>query len=507
MSVDRTLLPAALYTAEQTRALDRTAIEQAGIPGFRLMQRAGRAAFQLIQQYHPDCRSLSIFCGSGNNGGDGFVVASLAHQHGYQVQLILVGGDDFAARLRGEALEAWQQMLAQGIDGELISPDTEITGDLIVDAILGTGLGGEVRGAAKEAIRRLNRAPQQVLALDTPSGICSDSGAVLGEAVYADATISFIGLKQGLLTHQAVDHTGQLFFDSLLVPDEVFEQVAINAFRLSDEDLAEVLPPRSRTAHKGSFGHLLVVGGDLGMGGAALMAAEAGLRSGAGLVSLATREEHVTAALMRCPEVMVKGVRGGQDLQPLLEKASVVVIGPGLGSGAWGEQLLKAVLDSGKPMVLDADALNLLSARDWSLGVAMSRSVVTPHPGEAARLMDSSVAELQRDRFASVLELQQRLGAVVLLKGAGSLISDGDATYLCDRGNPGMASGGMGDVLSGIIGALAAQGLSALDAARMGCYLHASAADLAATELGERGIVATDLIQRVPRVSNLKGLK
>ncbi|WP_036230023.1 bifunctional ADP-dependent NAD(P)H-hydrate dehydratase/NAD(P)H-hydrate epimerase [Marinobacterium jannaschii] len=504
MSVDRTLLPAALYTAEQTRALDRTAIELAGIPGFRLMQRAGRAAFQLIQQYYPQCRSLSILCGTGNNGGDGFVVAALARQHGYEVQLILVGGEDFSDRLRGEALQAWQRMLEQGVDGELFSDETEIGGELIVDAILGTGLGGEVRGVARAAIRQINRTAKPVLALDTPSGICSDSGAVLGEAVEADATLSFIGLKQGLMTYQAVDYTGQLFFDGLLVPDEVFEQVAVSAFRLSAEDLAEILPPRRRTAHKGDFGHLLVVGGDIGMGGAAVMAAEAALRSGAGLVSLATRESHVAASLIRCPEVMVKAVRGAQDLEPLLQKASMVVIGPGLGTDAWGEQLLKAVLASGKSMVLDADALNLIALHEWDLGAAAAYSVVTPHPGEAARLAEQSVTQIQRDRFNSVLALQQRLGAVVLLKGAGTLISDGDATYLCDRGNPGMASGGMGDVLSGIIGALAAQGLSALDAARIGCYLHASAADLAAHELGERGITATDLINRVSRVSNRK---
>jgi NAD(P)H-hydrate epimerase len=434
------------------------------------MQRAGHAAFVELMSHWPWVRRLTIACGSGNNGGDGLIIAGLARQQGIEVQ-VLVLNDDFADRLTGEALAAWQWAQAVGVELNAWHPGVELQGEVLVDALLGTGLSGDVRGDAAELIRQFNRSPRPVMAVDIPSGLCSDTGRVLGVAVRADLTLTFIALKQGLLTHEGVDHAGQVLFDSLMLPDEVYEEVPLSAFRTDSEDLVKLLPPRRRSSHKGLFGHVLVIGGDHGMGGAALMAAE----------------------------VMVIGVNSGQDLQPLLERPDVLVVGPGLGQSAWADQLLQQALNSGLPLVLDADALNLLQRRP-SGSIGGHDWVLTPHPGEAARLLGWSTDTVQQDRFRAVRELQARFGGTVVLKGAGSLSFDGDAMHLCNAGNPGMACGGMGDVLSGIIGALRAQRLSAIDAARAGVYAHARAADLCAADQGERGLLATDLIARVRRV-------
>ncbi len=493
-------LPSALYTAEQTQCLDRTAVSE-GVPGFRLMQRAAQSAFSTLQARWPQLKKLTLLCGGGNNGGDGLVMAVLAVQQGMSVQVLTLG-DNYAAGLQGEALEAWQLLCDEGVDTLPWQPDVRFSGELLVDAMLGAGLTGPVRGLYQQAIRRVNRCALPVLAVDIPSGLCADTGAVLGEAVIADLTVSFIGLKRGLLTHQAGGHVGELKFDSLRVAEAVYDQVPVSLFRTGPDDLRERLRPRARDAHKGSHGRVLVVGGDTGMGGAALIAAQAAARCGAGLVTLATQAEHVTASLVRCPEVMVKPVRSGQGLLPLLENTDVVVVGPGLGQRAWGDQLLQQVLKTSIPVVLDADALNMLCTTPALQGLRKDHWILTPHPGEAGRLLDESVATLQADRFAAVNHLQQRYGGVVILKGPGTLMDDGEAQYLCSAGNPGMATGGMGDLLSGIIGALLAQGLSQSDAARLGVYLHATAADRCAARQGERGLLATDLLAELPMLLN-----
>ena len=493
-------LPASLYTAEQTRALDRTAINS-GVPGFKLMQRAGHAAFDRLRQRWPEVRKLTLLCGGGNNGGDGFVVAVLAHRLGMQVQLLCVGGDDFAERLSGEALEAWEWLQRESVSWQLYR-EQPFTGELIIDGLLGTGISGEVRDPFRAAIKQINRAGLPVVALDIPSGLCSDSGAVLGVAVKADMTVTFIGVKRGLLTHQGPACTGELLFDGLRVSDDVYESVDVAGFITGADDVSHLLPPRDKTAHKGHCGHVLVIGGDTGMGGAAIMAAQAAGRCGAGLVTVATRTEHLSAVLSRYPEAMAVGVRSGTELEPFIERADVLVVGPGLGQNAWGEQLLMKAIGCNKPLVLDADALNLLTLRREFGRLNGERWVITPHPGEAARLLGCSVAELQADRFAAVVELQTAFGGVALLKGAGSLSFDGDALHLNPTGNPGMASGGMGDVLSGVIGALIAQGLSAADATRLGAWLHGTAADRSATLYGARGMQATDLLAQLRLLVN-----
>jgi NAD(P)H-hydrate epimerase len=333
-----------------------------------------------------------------------------------------------------------------------------------------------------------------VLAVDIPSGLCSDSGRVLGIAVRADVTVTFIGLKRGLFTMAAADHTGAIEFNDLGVPAQVYDQVHSDCARLNLECLLARRPVRPANAHKGLYGTVLVIGGDHGMAGAAVLAAESALRCGAGLVKVATRPEHVAALVARVPEAMPVGVRGGQDTAALLASADVLVVGPGLGRSPWSEQLLQVAADSGKAMVLDADGLNMLAD-----GVAVSSPrrdnwVLTPHPGEGARLLQISNSDVQSDRFAAVRALSERYGGVAVLKGNGTLIDDGSCSLLSDYGNPGMASGGMGDVLSGVIGSLLAQGVSALEAAALGVCLHGAAADTAA-EQGQAGMLASDLMQ------------
>jgi NAD(P)H-hydrate epimerase len=490
-----TRLPYDLYRAEQVRELDRTAIEDFAIPGLTLMQRAGAAAFRLLRWRWARAVDISVICGTGNNGGDGFVVAQLALEAGMRVRVLQLGDPE---RLRGDARAAADAYLTAG-GRQMPFGEIPRETDLIVDAVLGTGLEREVEGSWKEAVQAVNRHPASVLALDIPSGLHSDRGEVLGEAVRADATISFIGLKQGLFAGEGPECCGKVYFNRLDVPPEVYEKQTPSARRVDWREQFRNVQPRRRTAHKGDFGHVLVVGGDCGFSGAALMAGAAAARTGAGLVSLATRPEHAPLLNMTRPELMCHGVQTADRLWPLLKRASVIAIGPGIGSSHWAMSLMNVVLESGLPLVVDADALNLLALdpqrrQQW---------ILTPHPGEAARLLHTPVAEIQRDRFSSVQSLQQRYGGTAVLKGAGSLVyaESGNPVNICTDGNPGMASGGMGDVLTGIIAAFVAQGFPLEEAATLGVCLHAAAADRAAGS-GERGLLATDLIAEIRALVN-----
>ena len=479
-----------LYTAAQTRELDRCAIQDHGIAGSTLMSRAASAAFATLLENWPHPVRIQVLCGTGNNGGDGFLIADLAHKRGIPVTVLQVGD---AGKIGGDALLARQQAQANGVSVKAFADVPLLGNAVIVDALLGTGLGGEVRGEYREAIAAINCSGSRVLAVDIPSGLCSDSGRVLGAAVRADVTVTFIGRKRGLFTNAAADYTGSVVFADLGVPGEVYAAVDCDSYRLQLEALLARLPARPATAHKGLYGTVLVVGGERGMAGAAVLAAEAALRCGAGLVRVATREEHVAPLVARTPEAMPIGVRSGQDLAPLLEAADVLVVGPGLGQSPWSEQLLQAAAASGKPMVLDADGLNLLAAGRAVAEPRRDSWVLTPHPGEAARLLGTATAAVQADRCAAARALQQAYGGVAVLKGNGSLVTDGRQLLLSDYGNPGMASGGMGDVLSGVIGSLLAQRREPLEAAALGVCLHGAAADLAAQQ-GQRGLLASDLM-------------
>jgi len=483
-------LPHALYRAEQVRELDRTAIEDQGIPGAELMERAGRAAYDLLRQRWPDARDITVVCGIGNNGGDGYVVARYARTDGLAVRVLQLGD---VQRLQGDALRMATRFREAGGALEPFKGLPKCT-DLIVDAILGTGLEREVVGDWAQAIDAINNHSTPVLAIDIPSGLHSDLGRILGTAIRAETTISFIGLKQGMFTGAGPDCCGEIRFDALQVPAVVYSGQVLSARRLDWGKLCGLLGRRQRSANKGSFGHVLVLGGAPGFSGAARLAGEGALRTGAGLVTVATHPAHAAYLNLNRPELMCSGVEGPVQLNPFLDKATVVAVGPGLGKGSWGKQLLGWVLGSGLPLVVDADALNLLAESPTQ----RDNWVLTPHPGEAARLLGTETGAIQADRFGSLRRLQERFGGVVILKGAGTLI-DGPSHKppgVCDGGNPGMATAGTGDVLTGMIAALIAQGLSLEDAACAGVCLHAAAGD-AAAETGERGLLASDLLANI----------
>ncbi|BAN50919.1 bifunctional ADP-dependent NAD(P)H-hydrate dehydratase/NAD(P)H-hydrate epimerase [Metapseudomonas resinovorans] len=487
MLASRDDLPISLHSAAQVRDLDARLIA-AGTPGFELMRRAAHATWRALRRRWPEAGCVSVLVGKGNNAGDGYLVAALALRAGWRVKLLAVGAAD---ALVGDAALAKDEAVAAG---NQIQPWTECTvlEGVVVDALLGTGLSGAVREPYAQAIRLLNASGLPVLAVDIPSGLCADTGRMLGVAVRADLTVSFIGLKLGLFTADAPNQVGELVFDDLQADPALVAATPRVAERMAVGSLQR-LAPRPRTAHKGQFGHLLVVGGDRGLGGAALLSAESALRSGAGLVSLATRPEHVAAALARRPEVMCAGVSSANQLLGLAEKADVLVLGPGLGQGAWGRSLLSAVAGLAVPQVWDADALNLLAGGEIRLG---GRCVITPHPGEAARLLGISTAEVQADRPRAVLALARRFDAVVLLKGAGSLVAASDGRIaLCDRGHPVMAGAGLGDVLAGLIGALLAQGMDGYAATCLAVWLHAHAGESLARQ--GRGLAASDLIPTI----------
>ncbi|MEP1473120.1 MAG: NAD(P)H-hydrate dehydratase [Halieaceae bacterium] len=479
-----------LYSAAQTRALDAAAIETHKIPGIVLMARAAQAAFDCLVTVWPEAEHVQVLCGTGNNGGDGFLIADLAHKRGIAVSVWQLGDPN---KISGDAALARDQALANGVVIEPYEPGALLRYGVVVDSMLGTGLGGEVRAPYRDAIDDVNALGMPVLAVDIPSGLCSDTGRELGAAVRADVTVSFIGLKRGLYTGAGTDCAGEIEFSSLGVPAEVYGAVPSEVCLLDLASLLEQFAPRPAQSHKGSYGTVLIVGGDLGMAGAAALAGEAALRCGAGLVRVATRPEHVAALVARTPELMARGVTSGLEMMALVDAADVLVVGPGLGLSPWSEQLLQVAAESGKPMVLDADGLNLLAQGRVVAPVARDNWLLTPHPGEAARLLNCSNAEVQADRFAAAARLQQQLGGVAVLKGNGTLVADSAGVKLSDYGNPGMASGGMGDVLSGVLGGLMAQGLGLTDSASLGVCLHGAAADIAAEE-GQRGLLASDLM-------------
>ncbi len=476
--------PNALYTAEQTRLLDQIAIREEGISGFELMNRAAQAVFECLQQYYPS-RPLIIFCGAGNNAGDAYLVARLALEHGYDVTVCQIGE---VTQLRGDALQAFQTFLSchgQWTEGVLYQPCQP--GTVIIDGLLGTGLNRPVEGQYLEAIQWINAQNASVVSIDIPSGLNATTGQVMGIAVQATHTLTFIAMKTGLLTGMAPDYCGTIHFCGLQIPASVFNQVPAAAFRINDVSLGS----RQRTAHKGHFGHVLLIGGDCGFRGAIQLAAEAALRAGAGLVSVATNRQHSAYLTLNRPEIMCHGIDNPEQMQPLLNKASVIVIGPGLGQSDWAQALFDYVVKQDKPMVCDADALNLLAAKRQ----VCEHWILTPHPGEAGRLLGRETVAVSQDRFEAAKAIQQTYGGIVVLKGAGTVICNSCETHISTTGNPGMASGGMGDVLAGLIGGLVAQSAdNTYQAVCHAVYLHGWAADCAAQQGGERGLLARDLM-------------
>jgi NAD(P)H-hydrate epimerase len=483
--------PQRLFTVEELRAAEQLACEALQLDERGLMERAGGAAFAFLRERWPRAHRLAVVCGTGNNGGDGYVLARHARNAGLAVEVLEVEPNRPRARVAADARTAFVEF---GGAPHPFHRDALETADLVVDAVFGIGLRQAPGGAHASAIAAINAVLKPVLALDCPSGLDADTGRAPGVAVHAAATVVFIGLKRGLLTCAGPDLAGELALRTLDAPLEALGRSS--AATLSEFEVRTALQERARDTHKGDYGAVLVVGGDHGMGGAALLAAEAALRVGTGLVRLATRPAHVGPALARRPELMVTGIDAPEALEPLIARSSVIAIGPGLGRDGWGAALWSRCVAAGKPLVVDADALGLLAASgagprsDW---------ILTPHPGEAARLLGVEIGEVQADRFAAAQRLRERFGGVQVLKGSGSLVLDGQSIGVCDVGNPGMATAGMGDVLTGIIAGLRAQGLDASGAARVGTWLHAAAGDAAAGD-GERGLIASDLFPALRRL-------
>jgi hydroxyethylthiazole kinase-like uncharacterized protein yjeF len=482
-------LPRNVFSAGQVRAMDRFAIERLGIAGYTLMTRAGEAALDLLVESWPAARRVVVLCGAGNNGGDGYVLARLAGAAGLSVSTAALCD---VTSLKGDAARAYADFSAAGGIAGQFTPGILEDGDVIVDALLGTGLDREVSGALAACIEAVNACGKPVLALDVPSGLNADDGRVMGCAVRAERSITFVGLKSGLFLGAAPDHVGLLTFARLGIDPEVAVGPPV-LVRAGADEVARALPARRRGAHKGDNGRVLVVGGDAGMPGAVRLAAEAALRAGAGLVTVATRPENVAAVVGNRPEIICHGVGSEAAARPLMAAADVVAIGPGLGQSDWSRGLLEAALASGKPLVVDADALNLLAQSPWR----GAQWVLTPHPGEAGRLLGSDVARIQADRLAALRALAERYGGTVVLKGAGSLVlGPSGQPWVCDAGNPGMATAGMGDVLTGVIAGFAAQCRDLELAAVAGTWTHAHAGDLAAAA-GMRGLLASDVLAQL----------
>ncbi len=483
--------PVTIHSAEQVRALDRYAIQTLGVPGYTLMCRAGEAAFGVLRQRWPKARRVVVICGPGNNGGDGYVMARLALAQGVDVRVIATSDP---SQLRGDASQAFKDYRSEG--GLLTAWSTRAIEDaeVIVDAIFGIGLSREVDSDVGVIIDTINESGLPILALDIPSGLHADSGAALGTAVRADCTLTFIGLKLGFYVGQGPNFVGALLFDPLALSGDTFSQVPPVALRIDERRMAASLPPRVRTAHKGMNGDVLIIGGGIGMAGAARLAGEAALRCGAGRVTIATHPDNVAAIVSGRPELMCRGVRTSEELEPLLQRADVLAAGPGLGQDKWALELWKAACASSLPSVFDADALNLLA--QLRSPMANAKRILTPHPGEASRLLGVSSSAVQADRVAAARALADRYGSIVVLKGACSIVmSPGSLPHICDRGNPGMASPGMGDVLTGVIAGLLGQLGNADIAAQVGVWVHASAGDRAASRRGERGLIASDLFE------------
>jgi ADP-dependent NAD(P)H-hydrate dehydratase / NAD(P)H-hydrate epimerase len=483
------------YSAQQVRCGESVAAKAKGLEMFGLMERAGQAVFAIGMAQYPAANHWLVCCGQGNNGGDGYIVASLAKSVGIYVTVWQHGNPE---QLKGDAQVAYQHWLSHGGVTFPVADELPEEVDVIIDALLGTGLKGEVRDATWQVIQRLNQFDKPIISVDIPSGLCADTGNVLGIAIHADHTVSFIGLKQGLITGRARDYVGMLHYAGLGIEETFNQQNKATVTAIDPKSLSKLLPKRRACAHKGNHGRALLVGGNIGMGGAVILAAMACAKSGVGLAAVMSHANNVTPLLVSIPEVMSCDWENERLLLERVDWCDVIAIGPGLGRDSKAQRLLSLAQSSPKPKVVDADALYFLGLEPN----IDSQRIITPHPGEASHLLNMPIESIEKNRFSAVQALQAKFGGVVVLKGAGTLVCDGQDTYVCLAGNPGMASGGMGDVLSGIIASLLAQGLNVSEAARMGVLIHSMAADKSALEHGERGLLASDLLHYIRRLVN-----
>lgn len=477
----------ALFVTEQIRQCEKIAVQALGMAETELMLQAGTAAFNTLKKLYPDVRVIAVFCGGGNNAGDGYVLARLAHQHGFSVIVYCYKAIE---ELPPIAHQAALQALAAGVLCQSYDEVIDSEVELLVDALLGIGLKGHVTGIIAQAIHLMNDSTLPILALDIPSGLNADTGEAFNACIKADVTVTFIAPKVGLFTMDGPDHCGQIVCHHLQL-NHYMATLQPAAYQLNEKTVDGFISPRRKNSHKNNYGHVLIIGGGPGMPGAAYLAALAAYRVGAGTVTIATMGEHAGKVLPLLPEALIYDVDDPNALLPLFAKASVCVLGPGLGESAWAHALFKITIASQLPLIIDASALRLLAEHpqyddNW---------ILTPHPGEAAQLLDCSVADIQHDRCRSAERIQKQYGGCVVLKGAGSIVTTEEKEhYICSAGNPGMATAGMGDVLSGVIGGLLAQHMPIAKASTLGVWLHAQAADQAILAQGQVGLMASDLM-------------
>ncbi|MGM0526233.1 MAG: NAD(P)H-hydrate dehydratase [Pseudomonadota bacterium] len=491
-------LSQSLYRAEQVQNGEKQAAKQAGVSMRALMAAAGNAVFLQIQRELPEHARLALFCGEGNNGGDGYVIARLAQQAGYRVSVFaLKPGAELTDVENNDAhhsRQAWRDANNSESDFADFNSDNF---DAIVDAVFGVGLSRPLEGKVADWVDSVNQSALPVFAVDIPSGINADTGTVAGAAIKAQRTVTMIAKKRGMYTSDARHYCGEISLAELGVGPHFQQQQTADWFLAGATDYHSWLGERPINSHKGDYGHVLIVGGHPGMPGAVTLAMQAALRTGAGKVSVACHPANASVVSSAQAEGMVHGVESAQQLESLLQQATVVVLGPGLGTTDWSKELFDAVMHTSLPILIDADGLNLLAKEN----ISSKQFILTPHPGEAARLLGKSSKEVEQDRFAAVEQLRKKYQGQVLLKGAGSLVASERGNFIIARGSPAMASGGMGDCLSGFIGALLAQRLSPEQALIAGTYWHAVAGEMAAKD-GCRGTLASDLFEPLRRLVN-----
>ena len=502
-----------VLTASQMAQVDRTTIDTVQIPGVVLMENAGKGVVQEIEDLLGDFKKkhVLIFCGKGNNGGDGYVIARRLHNHGAEVVVFLAGKKE---AIKGDAKINLTILENLGIDVYEISSMEEIPQfhrvDLVVDALLGTGVTGPVVGFFGDLIKTMNNYGAPIVAVDLPSGMETDTGAVHGACVEADVTVTMAHLKAGLLFSPAQDHAGEIVIANIGVPPEISLKLHENLFLVEDEDIRSRLPERQLNAHKTSVGKVVVFAGSVGMTGAATLASISSLQIGAGLTKLGIPASLNPILEQKLTEVMTVplaetnhqsiSVKAKDQVEELLEWANVLAVGPGLSTHEETVEFVKWLLKAvQKPMVLDADGLNALAGDTSLIEKYAGPMVLTPHPGELARLTGASISDIEKNRFVILRDLSKRWGKVIVLKGGPTITAAPDGRiFINSTGNPGMATGGSGDVLTGMIAGLLAQNLSAIDAALVGVFIHGLAGDIAADELTEMGMIAGDISEFLP---------
>ncbi len=481
------------FDTKSIREIENLALLDEGID--RLMEKAGKAIFDHLSQLDNN-KSVIVFCGPGNNGGDGYVTARLAKLAGLNVQVYFTHDPN---ELPEPALNAYKKCQNVGVSIAKFSNEKEYTADVCIDALLGIGITRDVSGVIADAVKAINLLQAYTICVDVPSGVDSNTGNILGIAVKGDVTITFIANKLGLVTGKGLNYCGLVSVASLDVPLSLYQNVAAVGQIISSVEIKKKLLPRVRDSHKGTFGNVLIIGGDEGMAGAVIMAASGALRAGAGKVTVATHPSHAMQITNDRPETIVMPVAKVDELQPLLASNDVVVFGPGMRDSSWSNMMWDG-LDFTGTIILDAGGLRLL-AKDQKKN---NNWILTPHPGEAADLLNISNNAISQDRYHAARSIANEYGGCVVLKGAGSIVCTVDSPYyICTNGNPGMASAGMGDVLSGIIAGIAVNGLDNLISTKLGVLIHALAGDMAAAS-HQRGLLAMDLMPHIRKLVNPK---